>query len=466
MARTPWPWLILLLSPDPGSARTWYINTEGTGDAPTIAAALDSVSAGDGIELAPGRYMANNLNFITSNVSIWGEVGAPEDVVIDGGGVGQILYIHHANGIALRNLTFTHADYDLGAAVRCKAADLSLADCLFLDNTAGDAAAIWCESSTMMVATCRFQGNTARADAPAIVLFQSSAAFDKCAFVDNYALYCSLYGRGGAIYMNQDCSAVVSRCSFEGNVGCWGGAIYCNTRSSLTITDSSFRRNGFRGFDYSTRRGTVFVEGQSTVSISQSSFFANRVEQAGGAVSIESSTAYIDRCTFFGNQAATGAHLGTYNVSSVVVSRSIFASGSVGSAFVCAGSGSPELSCSDVFANEGGDWVGCVADQVHENGNFSADPLFCNPEAENFTLIVNSPCAPPGLTGCSLIGALPVGCGPVSVDVLSWVSTPAERVPTSPGRKSPFGRAVCPVGDGPGLPARSCSTAAGLRLDS
>ena len=52
--------------------------------------------------------------------------------------------------------------------------------------------------------------------------------------------------------------------------------------------------------------------------------------------------------------------------------------------------------------------------------NFSADPLFCDPDNGDFTIRSNSPCAPPGVTGCGLIGALGVGCGPVSVEPLSW----------------------------------------------
>ena len=46
--------------------------------------------------------------------------------------------------------------------------------------------------------------------------------------------------------------------------------------------------------------------------------------------------------------------------------------------------------------------------------------VICDPDAGDFTIRSNSPCAPPGLTGCGLVGALDVGCGPVSVDEASW----------------------------------------------
>ena len=71
----------------------------------------------------------------------------------------------------------------------------------------------------------------------------------------------------------------------------------------------------------------------------------------------------------------------------------------------------PVLECCDIFGNAGGDWTGCIADQLGVNGNISEDPLFCDPEANDFTIAENSPCAPGNSpAGCDLIGALPVGC--------------------------------------------------------
>ena len=84
------------------------------------------------------------------------------------------------------------------------------------------------------------------------------------------------------------------------------------------------------------------------------------------------------------------------------------------------------LACSDVFGTTGGDYTDCIAGQGNVAGNFSANPLFCDPEAKDFTLATGSPCAPPGVTGCGLVGALPVGCGPISVEPASWASIKAR----------------------------------------
>ena len=65
------------------------------------------------------------------------------------------------------------------------------------------------------------------------------------------------------------------------------------------------------------------------------------------------------------------------------------------------------MECCDVYGNVGGDWVGPIADQLGLDGNFSADPCFCDAESGDFHLWNYSPCAQ---EGCGLIGAWPVGC--------------------------------------------------------
>ncbi len=77
------------------------------------------------------------------------------------------------------------------------------------------------------------------------------------------------------------------------------------------------------------------------------------------------------------------------------------------------------LECCDMFGNEGGDWVGNVANQLGLDGNFSADPLFCDLDESDYTLDANSPCLSgnhPDGTDCGLIGALGKGCGTTAVE--------------------------------------------------
>ena len=86
----------------------------------------------------------------------------------------------------------------------------------------------------------------------------------------------------------------------------------------------------------------------------------------------------------------------------------------------CTGGGDPILTCSDIYGNECGDWEGCIADQAGINGNFSADPLFCDWENGDFTVAEDSPCRPAGNTCGVQVGAFGAGCEGTSVDVMSW----------------------------------------------
>ncbi|MEZ5066636.1 MAG: right-handed parallel beta-helix repeat-containing protein [bacterium] len=85
----------------------------------------------------------------------------------------------------------------------------------------------------------------------------------------------------------------------------------------------------------------------------------------------------------------------------------------------CTSNGSVSFSCSDVFGNGLGDWVGCISGQDTISNNLAEDPLFCNLTTLDFHLSAQSPCAP-AQSVCGLVGALGVGCGPVSVDAASW----------------------------------------------
>ncbi len=50
--------------------RTWYVRTDGTGDAPTIQAALDSAQAGDTVLVGSGIHQVENMLLYQMNCLI------------------------------------------------------------------------------------------------------------------------------------------------------------------------------------------------------------------------------------------------------------------------------------------------------------------------------------------------------------------------------------------------------------
>ena len=79
-----------------------------------------------------------------------------------------------------------------------------------------------------------------------------------------------------------------------------------------------------------------------------------------------------------------------------------------GEAVACGGAGEALLACCDVYGNEGGDWIGCIADQQGTDGNFSLDPAFCEADSADYHLGPDSPCG--DAPGCGLVGSLAMGC--------------------------------------------------------
>lgn len=78
---------------------------------------------------------------------------------------------------------------------------------------------------------------------------------------------------------------------------------------------------------------------------------------------------------------------------------------------VCGGGAYSTFLCNVVNKNVIGAILGDCEAELGKNGNASLDPLFCDPEARDFRLQLESPCAPKNSQGCGLIGALPATCG-------------------------------------------------------
>jgi hypothetical protein len=73
-------------------------------------------------------------------------------------------------------------------------------------------------------------------------------------------------------------------------------------------------------------------------------------------------------------------------------------------------SSSLSFACSDLWGNEGGDWIGPIAGQLGQDGNISADPRYCDAAGDDFTVADDSPCVVGLDPGCDPMGALGVGC--------------------------------------------------------
>jgi hypothetical protein len=374
--------IALFAVPSLGHARTWEVRPDGTGDVPTIRAGVDSAAAGDSVRVACGTYYENEI-VVDTSLTLLSENEDPGCVTIDADAfeVGHVLSILPGAEFALIGITITGGWEDAAALSGCTA---TIVDCIFTYNDSrriyADGGALWIGTSSVEIRGCRFDHNGS--------------------------------GDGGAVYC-VDSSVLLDDCVLSDNIGrMWGGAIWCHG-GSVSLVRCTLQDNwGMRAGGVLAWSGDVQIV--DSVLQDNVSFY-----QGGACYSRYGAVITITGSTLVGNSAPTGA--GLYCQAGIIhADHTIVANGRLGAAAWAAEGGTMALSCCDVYGNQYGDWLYCLYGQDGVDGNFSADPLFCDPDDDDFTLRSNSPCAPPGATGCGRIGALPVGCGPVAIEALSW----------------------------------------------
>jgi hypothetical protein len=294
-----------------------------------------------------------------------------------------------------------------GGALRCvDNSNPLLTGCVFEDNAsdAQEGGALACYDSSPVLRSCMFAGNRSVyfERGGAVFLRNSSPSFDSCWFRDNGTQL-----NGGAVCITAASQPVFFACVFSGNIASYGGGAVYSQFSAPQFSYCSFISN-----------------------------WANQDDccSYGGAISLDSSVSTITNCTFVGNSIDTDGYdrelIGSviYSTNSrVEVVRSVIAfNGDGGTIWFDETNGELSLECTNIYANAGGDWEGPVENQGLTNGNFSADPLFCDHASGNLNLQGNSPCTPPGNECAAQIGAFGIGC--VITDVQVGV---ASTVPNS-----------------------------------
>jgi hypothetical protein len=325
------------------SARTWHILPDGSGDCPTIQAGIDSSAAGDTVLVACGTYLEHDIA-MKSEITLRGETGEPECVVIDAEYEGRCLDC--ADIIAptkIEGLTFTRGEPDWswlanrGGGVRCTDSEIEVANCAFIANRARLGAGLhgarstltvidctftsnaavdtfWaagggihCEQTTGTVSNCLFSGNSAFSteypgDGGGVFAMASSVLFTDCGFLSNS----SGAGAGGMYSWDEDAS-MLTRCRFKGNTSTTGGGMYLE-RSYAHLIECTFDQNT------AETSGGVHAGPGSKPILEDCAFEANESSPwGGGAIGCWDSQPVIRECLFLENFASLGG--GGVNVS-------------------------------------------------------------------------------------------------------------------------------------------------------
>lgn len=337
-----------------------------------------------------------------------------------------------------------------GGGLHCLDSSPTLTDCSFSDNKAFAGGGMSCEGSLLTLTGCDFTGNSASSHGGGMASIASEPSVTSCTFSDNSA------PNGGGIDFSNS-GPVVSHCVFRENSADEGGAVYC-LGAFPEFADCIFELNvavngaGVRSATHQHEFSRVkFVEctladneaeewggGIAATSeiVAEACLMSGNSADKGGALYLGIEGFHIQDCTLVDNSAASrgggvncseadaefvgctisnnaageaGGGMSLEDSSRLLVSRSIISFSLNGEGIHCEATSTAGLICCDVYDNEGGDWIGCIEDQLGVDGNISSDPLFCDPDMENFELQEESPCTPDS-SGCGLIGAWGTGC--------------------------------------------------------
>lgn len=156
---------LLALAAAPAWSATWYIKSDGTGDAPTIQAGITASTNGDTVLVAAGTYtgVGNiNIDFLGKAVVLISESG-PDLTTIDCQSTGRGVLFQNGEGPASVLSGFTVANAlagGTGGAIFCNAASPEITNNILINNDAGTGAGIFLKQSTADVHHNTLYGNT------------------------------------------------------------------------------------------------------------------------------------------------------------------------------------------------------------------------------------------------------------------------------------------------------------------
>lgn len=373
--------LVLSLTYNSGSfARTWYVTVDGTGDLPTIQAAIDTAAAGDTVLVGPGRYTWTNqgtgdyrgfIRFMRINNSFtFRSAAGAEATILDAEYQSRTLYLQGANNLTIEGFTVTRGEAPaygdwIGGGLLTHISNDVLRDCIFTANRARIGAGL------------NISGGG------------SSTRVENCTITENVSS------------------------NVGGGIGFTGSLSVGSVMTGCTITSNQAANDG----------GGVIVWG-NIITIEDCVITGNHAGGAGGGIGGNQCIApsVIRRCTVVDNAAPTGAGVNFTNSSVLTLENCIIAYNNGNGLDIDSGN-SIHVGCNDLFGNVGADALPPAA--IDSGGNIFVDPQFCGERRSgNYFLQSDSPCLPenhpdPSIN-CELIGAFSSGCGAIAIKRKTW----------------------------------------------
>ena len=342
--------LVALVFPALAPAAVHTVRQDGTGDFPTISAALAAAAAGDTIDIGPGTY-PESLD-VAKRIAFIGSSGAAA-TILDGNRLHRLMLLRSAaSGSSIDGLTLTRGAEDYGAGILVE------------------------DSCAVTIRNCAFTGvevGTCNKGAAIYAVGPSTLMIEDCAFYYNYSLF------GASIQLTAGCVLDMARCRFSMN---WSGM----------------------------EAGCIAAH-RATLRVLESLFYTNAAEDLAGCILYDDSNGRIARSTFFNNQSSGSSGLGAATIfvlysPDVTLERNILCFEKNGFALWDQASGCAH-SCNLYWNNYAGNVGG---DASMDPTEWAADPLFCDPVEFDLSIANESPAAPANNACGALVGALAPAC--------------------------------------------------------
>lgn len=330
---------------------------------PTIQAGIDSASYRDMVLVADGIYTGEgnrDLDFKGKTITVTSENG-PENCIIDCEGLGRAFYFHSGEmtDSVVSGFTITGGS-SLGGyigAICCVKSSPTIEYNVIVDNAAGG---IYCKQGAPVIKNNTIRRNKSEVNGGGILCITSSPII-----INNTVSNNETAGRGGGIICQDGSLAVIDNNIINENIArIAGGGISCR-HSSPKINNNEISKN---------------VSAQV----------------AGGIALGYYSHPTITNCTIYQNSAGStggGIFIGNYATDPIVVLNTIIWQNLPEQIFVGA------ANWMDVtYSNIQRGWPG--------EGNIDANPLFMDPDNDNYRLSDDSPCIGTGFEEADM-GAYP-----------------------------------------------------------
>lgn len=382
------PLLILSAAVPAASARTWRIHENGSGDAPTIQAGIDSSGTGDTLQVSPGTY-AEDIDFLGKDVVV-ASVSGPEGTTISGsGGTSPVVWFKNGEtrSAVLRGFTITSPNQN-GIVIGSSGPSIVNNIVEIFDG------ALQCFAPPGAVYRPVISNNVFRDSKynPAISVYGNQVP----EIANNLV---SGNEEGGIYIWTAAPGALITGNRIIGNKSNVGAGIFASWNGSPGLSGFTISWNLIARNELVPRQfNPVF---------------------AGSGMFLRRTGAWVHHNTVIDNPLSYAYFQGVVVLqeeAGLLLSQNIIALNR-GTGIVCLDSDA-QIRNNLVWENTPSDFNDQCASIWPGNGNVVADPYFCDPANRDYSLARNSP-AITHVAGP--LGAIPIpGCGPVAVERTTW----------------------------------------------